>query len=83
MSFAFHTFRPNRQVFRLPCSTRHPAPDVGGLGRFFSLASMTQSLKLLHLAPDIQEQSLSLPRVAARKDPIHEKMLRPIADEVD
>ena len=44
---------------------------------------MTQILNLLHLAPDIQEEILFLPRVTEGKDPIHEKMLRPIAAEVD
>lgn len=40
---------------------------------------MTQIMNLLHLAPDIQEQLLFLPRVTNGRDPIHEKMLRPIA----
>lgn len=44
---------------------------------------MTQILNLLHLAPSIQEQSLHLPRVTEGKDPVHEKMLRAIAAEVD
>ena len=44
---------------------------------------MTQILNLLHLAPAIQEEILFLPRVTEGKDPIHEKMLRPIAAEVD
>ncbi len=44
---------------------------------------MTQILNLLHLAPSIQEEILHLPRVTEGKDPIHEKMLRPIAAEVD
>lgn len=39
---------------------------------------MTQIMNLLHLAPDIQEELLFLPRVTKGKDPIHEKMLRPI-----
>ncbi len=43
---------------------------------------MTQIMNLLHLAPDIQEQLLFLPRVADGRDPIHEKMLRPIAAEI-
>ena len=40
---------------------------------------MTQIMNLLHLAPDIQEQILFLPVVASGRDPIHEKMLRPVA----
>ena len=44
---------------------------------------MTQILNLLHLAPSIQEEILHLPRVTEGKDPIHERMLRPIAAEVD
>ena len=35
------------------------------------------------LAPDIQEALLFLPRVETGKSPIHEKMLRPIAAEMD
>ena len=44
---------------------------------------MTQILNLLHLAASIQEEILQLPRVTEGKDPIHERMLRPIAAEVD
>lgn len=40
---------------------------------------MTQIMNLLHLAPDIQEGILHLPPVAAGRDPITEKMLRPVA----
>jgi hypothetical protein len=40
-------------------------------------------MNLLHLAPDIQESLLLLPRVASGKAPIHEKFLRPIAAEID
>lgn len=35
------------------------------------------------LAPDIQEELLFLPRITSGKATIHEKMLRPIAAEVD
>jgi hypothetical protein len=35
------------------------------------------------LAPSIQEEILHLPRVESGKNPIHEKMLRPIAAEMD
>ena len=44
---------------------------------------MTQIMNLLHLAPNIQEELLFLPLVMAGNDPIHEKMLRPIAAEMD
>ncbi|QDU39710.1 hypothetical protein Mal4_40560 [Maioricimonas rarisocia] len=44
---------------------------------------ITQIMNLLHLAPDIQEELLLLPRVRSGRDPIHEKMLRPVAAEVD
>ena len=44
---------------------------------------MTQIMNLNHLAPDIQEGLLFLPRVTSGRDPIHEKMLRPITAEVD
>lgn len=39
---------------------------------------ITQIMNLLNLAPDIQEELLFLPRVMRGKDPIHEKMLRPM-----
>ena len=42
---------------------------------------MTQIMNLLHLAPDIQESLLFLPRITAGRDAIHEKMLRPICTE--
>jgi len=43
---------------------------------------MTQIMNLLHLAPDIQEAILFLPRTVKGSDPIHEKMLRPITAEI-
>lgn len=42
-------------------------------------ARITQILNLRHLAPDIQEALLFLPRVERGKDPIQERQLRPIA----
>ena len=42
---------------------------------------MTQILNLLHLAPDIQETLLFLPRVTEGRDPITERDLRPIVAE--
>ena len=43
---------------------------------------MTQILNLLHLTPEIQEELLFLPDVNG-KDVVTEKMLRPVAKEVD
>lgn len=42
-------------------------------------ARMSQIMSLLHLAPDIQEAILFLPRVESGKDPITERDIRPIA----
>jgi hypothetical protein len=42
-------------------------------------ARMTQIMNLLHLAPDIQEDLLFLPRIERGKEPIQERHLRPIA----
>lgn len=39
---------------------------------------MTQIMNLLHLAPDIQETLLHLPRVLEGRDPITERDVRPI-----
>ncbi len=44
---------------------------------------MTQIMNLNHLAPDLQEELLLLPRIVSGRDPIHEKMLRSIAAEAD
>ncbi len=44
---------------------------------------MTQIMNLLHLASEIQEALLFLPRTVVGKDPIHEKLLRPIAAEME
>ncbi len=44
-----------------------------------SRARVTQIMNLLHLAPDIQEALLFLPRVERGRDPIQERKLRPIA----
>jgi len=44
---------------------------------------MTQIMNLLHLAPDIQEELLFLPRTVSGRDPIHEKLRRPITAEMD
>lgn len=44
---------------------------------------ITQIMNLNHLAPDIQEDLLHLPRVVTGRDPVHEKMMRPICAEPD
>lgn len=43
---------------------------------------ITQIMNLLLLAPEIQEEILHLPKVSEGKDPIYEKLLRPVAAEV-
>ena len=45
-----------------------------------SRARITQIMNLLHLAPDIQEQILFLPRVSDGRDPIAERHLRPVTE---
>jgi len=42
-------------------------------------ARISQIMSLLHLAPDIQEEILGLPRSKGGRDPIREKVVRPIA----
>jgi len=42
---------------------------------------MTQIMNLNHLAPDIQEELLFLPRCTRGREQIHERMLRPICAE--
>ncbi len=44
-------------------------------------ARVTQIMNLLHLAPDIQEAILNLPRVSEGRAPIVERHIRPIAAE--
>lgn len=41
-------------------------------------ARMSQIINLLNLAPDIQEEILFLPRITKGRDPIGERILRPI-----
>ena len=55
--------------------------DQGELARLghVSRARVTQIMNLLHMAPDLQEVLLFLPRVERGKDPIQEWQLRPIA----
>ncbi len=52
--------------------------DLARLG-YVTPARITQIMCLLHLAPDIQEALLFLPRTLQGRDPIREKDLRPIA----
>jgi hypothetical protein len=44
---------------------------------------MTQIMNLLHLAPDIREDLVFLPRVMSGNDPVNERLLRPLAAELD
>lgn len=62
--------------------------EVQDLAELASLGHVTQPrisqiLNLTLLAPDIQEKLLNLPLVTRGKSPIHEKMLRPVAAEVN
>jgi hypothetical protein len=52
--------------------------ELARLGRV-SRARMTQIMKLLHLAPDIQEQILFLPPLRG----LNERNLRPITNRID
>ncbi len=60
---------------------RGEVSDYADLARLahVSRARITQIMNLLHLAPDIQEEILNLPRSNGGRDPIREKMARPIA----
>ena len=48
-----------------------------------SRARISQIMNLLHLAPDIQEAILFLPRTLQGRDPIHLRQLQPIAAILD
>ena len=56
--------------------------EIARLGHV-TRARVTQIMNLLHLAPDIQEAILDLPRVEHGRDPITERDLRPIAAVID
>jgi hypothetical protein len=60
---------------------RGEVADYAELARLghVSRARITQIMNLLHLAPDIQEEILNLPRYEGGRDQIREKMVRPIA----
>ncbi len=51
--------------------------EIARLGHV-TRARVTQIMNLLHLAPDIQEAILALPRVEQGRDPVTERDLRPI-----
>ena len=55
--------------------------DYADLARLahVSRARISQIMNLLHLAPDIQEAILNLPRSAGTRGPIGERMVRPIS----
>ena len=55
--------------------------DYADLARLAGVtrARITQIMNLLHLAPDIQEALLDLPRTVEGRDPYHERDIRPIA----
>ena len=59
--------------------------DQSALARLVHVTQprMTQIMNLLHLAPDIQEELLFLPRVTAGRDRITERDLRPVTAAVD
>lgn len=61
--------------------SRCEVADYAELARLghVSRARITQIMNLLHLAPDIQEEILNLPRSQGGADPITERRLRRIA----
>lgn len=56
--------------------------DIARLGHV-TRARVTQIMNLRHLAPDLQEALLNLPRVEEGRDPITERDIRPIAAMID
>jgi hypothetical protein len=56
--------------------------DLARLGNV-SRARLTQIMNLLHLAPDIQEAILFLPRTDRGFDPISERQIRRVTAELD
>jgi hypothetical protein len=55
---------------------------VAALGHV-SRARVSQIMNLLNLAPDLQEAILFLPRTQQGRDPIHLRLLQPIASTAD
>lgn len=60
-------------------------PDQSELARLAHVTQprMTQIMNLNHLAPDIQEALLFFARSTSGRDPVHERMLRPIVARAD
>jgi hypothetical protein len=56
--------------------------ELARLGQV-SRARITQILSLLHLAPDLQEQILFLPRIQKGRDPIHLDHIQRLAAVLD
>lgn len=56
--------------------------EIARLGHV-TRARVTQIMNLLHLAPDVQEAILFLPRTTKGCDAIRESHIRPIAAELD
>ena len=56
--------------------------EIARLGHV-TRARVTQIMNFLHLAPDIQDAVLHLPRVEHGRDPVTERDLRPISAVVD
>jgi len=56
--------------------------EIARLGHI-TRARVTQIMNLLHLAPDIQDALLHLPRTERGRDPITERDLRPLAAAAD
>ena len=56
--------------------------ELAQLG-YVSRARVTQIMNLLHLAPDIQENILYLPRILQGDDPIPERQIRDLVKLVD
>ena len=82
----------SRPIVKAPLAIRYDrliregiVRDQSELARLANVSQprMTQIMRLLSLAPDIQEKLLFLPRVVRGKPAIHERMLRPIAAEMD
>ncbi len=59
--------------------------DLSDLARLAHVTQprMTQIMNLNHLAPDIQDELLYLAPIAMGREPIHERMLRSLAAEID
>ena len=56
--------------------------DLARLGHV-TRARVTQIMNLLHLAPDIQEEILFLPRITTGRDLISERCLRAVAGHIE